>query len=136
MKLNPYLNFDGTCAEAMTFYHQCLGGELSLQTAAQSGAAEHIAPQYLEHIIHADLAGEGWALMASDTLGQSTLVQGNNNYISFQCDSVEEIDRLFAALSDGGQITMPLGDTFWNARFGMFVDRFGICWMLNHNYPG
>jgi PhnB protein len=88
MRLNPYLTFDGTCAEAMTFYQRCLGGELSLQTAAESGAAEHVEEQYREHIIHADLAGDGWALMASDTLGQGPLVQGTNNHISIKCGSV------------------------------------------------
>ena len=74
-------------------------------------------------------------LMGSDTseaFGNAT-VPGNNFSISINTDSREEADKLFAGLSAGGQVTMPMNTTFWGAYFGMFTDKFGIQWMVNHD---
>jgi PhnB protein len=69
--------------------------------------------------------------MASDTMPGMPFAQGNNFSVTIDCESVEEIDRCFAALSEKGKVTMPLQKTFWAPRFGMLTDRFGINWMLN-----
>jgi PhnB protein len=88
-----------------------------------------------DRIMHARLTKGSIVLMASDSMPGMPFVQGTNFSVSIQCESREEIDRLFAALSEGGQVAMPLDDAFWGARFGMFKDRFGIHWMLNFEFP-
>jgi PhnB protein len=73
--------------------------------------------------------------MASDTMPGMPFQQGNNFSVSVHCESVEEIEKTFAALSEGGKAPMPLQDTSWGARFGMCTDRFGVQWMCNFEYP-
>jgi PhnB protein len=128
-----YLNFDGNCREAMTFYKECLGAELHLIPFSEM-PGDH-PPESKHRIMHARLAKGAMAIMASDTMPGMPLHQGNNFSISIQCDSQHEIDSLFAALSEGGKVTMPLQDQFWGARFGMSTDRFGIQWMFNFEHP-
>lgn len=76
-------------------------------------------------------------LMGSDTGGEwsSSFKVGNNFSISINAESKEEADKLFGGLSAGGQVTMPMADTFWGAYFGMFSDKFGINWMVNYDDP-
>jgi PhnB protein len=74
-------------------------------------------------------------LMASDTMPGSPFHAGTNFSIAIMCESVEGIDRIFAALSEGGKATIAVADQFWGARFGMLTDRFGIHWMMNYDYP-
>lgn len=82
--------------------------------------------------MHAALAkGPAMILMASDT-APGELHSGNNFWLNIQCDSLDEIERLFGALGEGGTVKMPLHDAFWGARFGMLTDRFGINWMFNY----
>ncbi|AHG88177.1 hypothetical protein J421_0640 [Gemmatirosa kalamazoonensis] len=125
----PYLNFDGGTREAMTFYHRCLGGELQMQTFADA----HVPgpPGSEQRVMHARLASGAAVLMASDTMPGHAFTPGNNVHVNVDCDSVDEIERIFAAMSEGATVTMPLQDTFWGARFGMLVDRFGVNWMFN-----
>lgn len=128
LSINPYLNFDGTTREAMTFYHQVLGGAIRIQTFAEVGQGHGAGG---ERIMHAHLESGPVIIMASDTMPGMTLVAGNNFYININCETVEEIDRLFGALGAGGKVQMELQDTFWGARFGMLSDKFGINWMFN-----
>lgn len=132
--LNPYLTFNGTCRDAMQFYHECLGGELMIQPFAGSPAAEHVPAEAHDHVLHAMLTADGFILMASDA-GMEPVVQGNSVSLSLNCFNPEEIATKFLKLSAGGTVTMPLQDTFWGATFGMFTDRFGINWMLNYDKP-
>jgi PhnB protein len=132
--LVPYLTFDGKTRDAMTFYAKCLGAEL--QMSPFSSNPGEVVPGTEDRIMHASLTkGPTVTLMASDTHPGQPLTAGTNFSLSIHPESVEEIDRLFAALSENGKITMPLADAFWGARFGMFVDQFGIQWMLNYEYP-
>ncbi|MCC2545924.1 VOC family protein [Hymenobacter sp. BT175] len=133
-RLTPYLTFNGTCREAMTFYQQCLGGELMVQTFEGTPAAEHVAPDALQNVMHSSLTTADMVLMASDA-GMGPVSKGDMVSLSINCQSPEEIQRLFELLSAGGTITMPLQDTFWGATFGMFADRFGIDWMVNYDKP-
>ncbi len=129
-----YLNFDGNCREAMQFYAKCLGAEL--QMTPFSDMPGNPAPQAKDRIMHARLTkGSSELLMASDTQPGMPFQQGSNFSVSVQCESVQEIDALFAALSEKGKISMPLQDTFWGARFGMLTDQFGIHWMFNFDHP-
>lgn len=130
----PYLAFDGTCRDAITFYQQCLGGELMIQSFADSPAGEQMPPEARQGVMHATLKSEEFTLMASDS-GMQKITKGNMVSLSVNCTSPEQIQRLFSQLSAGGTITMPLEDTFWGATFGMFTDRFGIDWLLNYDKP-
>ena len=128
--ITPYLTFDGSCREAMTFYQQCLGGELSLMPF--SAQMPDLPPGSEHRTMHAYLKSGPVVVMGSDTMPGTTLTQGDNFSINIDCESLDEIERLFATLGEGGRVTMPLENTFWNARFGMLRDRFGVNWMFNY----
>jgi PhnB protein len=129
---NTYLTFDGNCREAMTFYGKCLQAEPNF-TPFSAGPAEMppAAKAAPDRILHVELASGPMVLMASDTMPGMPFRQGNNFSICIDCESQAEIDRLFAALGENGQVTMPLQDAFWGALFGMLTDQFGINWMFN-----
>lgn len=132
--INPYLNFNGNCEEAFNFYKSVFGGEfLSLQRFKEVPAEGQLPADEGEWIMHVSLPiGYSTILMGSDrpsSMGKAT--PGDNFYISIQTDNDEETNRLFNGLSAGGKVTMPLERVFWGARFGMFVDKFGIQWMIN-----
>lgn len=130
MNVIPYLNFDGTCREAFTFYAELFGGQPHFMTFGGTPAAEHVSPEAHDLLMHAYLETGDLVLMGSDSPdGRYERPQGT--YVSLQVERVEDGERLFAALADGGQVTMPLEETFWVERFGMVTDRFGTPWMIN-----
>lgn len=137
MVINPYLNFDGNAEEAFRFYQSVFGGELFVQRMSDVPMeGMEITNEEKNYAMHVGLPiGNGQHLMASDCLKSQghTLKKGNNNYISVAPDSREEADRLFNGLSAGGTIEMPMADMFWGDYFGSFVDKFGVCWMINYN---
>ena len=127
-EVNAYLSFDGKCRRAMEFYQHCLGGDLEMSAYPDDSGAPSTAPD--APLMHSQLLRDGAAiLMASDS---DSLTAGNSVSVAIQCESVEEIDRLFAALSKDGTVFMPVSDAPWGARFGMLKDQFGIQWLLNH----
>jgi len=135
-QLTPYVFFDGNCREAMAFYKECLGAELTMTAVGDTPAAEHMPPDAKQKIMHAALTrGEPKeaVLMASDWMGRAGFVQGNSISLSLHCTSDGEIKTIFGSLSSGGRVTQPLADQFWGATFGTLVDRFGIAWMLNYD---
>lgn len=134
--INPYLNFSGNCEEALNFYKSVFGGEfLDLQRFKDVPAEAQLPAEEGEWVMHVSLPiGKGTVLMGSDSpSSMGKVINGNNYHISIQTDSQAETDRLFNGLSAGGQVTIPLQETFWGARFGMFVDKFGIQWMVNQD---
>lgn len=134
LAINPYLNFNGKCEEAFNFYKSVFGGEFTdINRFKEMPPGSGIPEAESDWILHIELPiGEGYALMGSDSpSSMGAVTQGNNHHISIHTDNSEETDRLFNGLSAGGQVTMPLQDTYWGARFGMFVDQFGIHWMIN-----
>lgn len=138
MTLSPYLNFDGNAEEAFRFYQSVFGGELTIQKMGQAPGMEHLSESEKNRTMHVSLPiGNGQYLMASDCLPSQghVLRQGNNNYISIAPDSREEADRLFNGLSAGGTVEMPMAYMFWGDYFGSFVDKFGVCWMINFCNP-
>jgi len=135
--LDAYLFFDGTCAEAMRFYERVFDGRLELlQTYAESPAASDVAPDRAQRIMHARLVIDGRALLASDAISEDPFEGIRGFSLSMNYDSVEEAQRVFAELGDGGTVQMPLQPTFWAQAFGMLVDRFGTPWMVNVNAAG
>jgi PhnB protein len=128
-----YLVFDGTCADAMRFYERALEAKLEvLMTNGQSPIAEHCAPGTADHILHARLAlPGGGVLMAGDSQGGAGYEGIKGVSLALNYDSVREAERAFAALSEGGRVTMPMQPTFWAKTWGMLVDRFGTPWMVN-----
>ncbi len=129
-----YLTFDGNCREAMKFYETCLGAELHLMPFSEMPG--DFPKEAKDRIMHARLTKGPAILMASDTMPGMPFDRGKNNFsVSIGCESLQEIEKLFAAFSENSKVTMPLHDTFWGARFGMLTDQFGINWMFNFEKP-
>lgn len=133
-QINPYLHFRGNCREAMTFYHDCLGGDLTVQTIGESPMAGQMPPEAQQQIMHALLAKGNLMLMASDMM-QEPPAHGNTISLMLYCDSEAEIRDYFARLSEGGTVNYPLAQQFWGATYGELTDKFGINWLLNFDNP-
>lgn len=129
--INSYLTFGGNCREAMTFYKNCLGGELDLQTIGESPLADKMPPQMRDSILHATLTKGTLVLMASDMVGEKGLIKGNAVSLMLNCSSEDEIRAFYKKLSTGGQATHPLEDSFWGALFGDLTDKYGNQWLLH-----
>jgi PhnB protein len=127
-----YLNFNGHCREAMSFYQQCLGGELVMQKISESPMAAQMPSEMGPKILHSSLTKDGLALMASDMMGDK-IVNGNAITLCMNCSSSEEIKTIFTNLSDGGKVIEPLHQSFWGATFGVLTDKFGINWIFNYS---
>ncbi|MDI1322211.1 MAG: VOC family protein [Algoriphagus sp.] len=135
---NTYLNFNGNCEEAFTFYKSVFGGEFSYlgRFGEMPHSEEHkVSDAEKNKIMHVSLPIGASVLMGSDTGGEwaPSFVLGNNFSISVTADSKKEADKLFLALAEGGHVTMPLENTFWGDYFGMLTDKFGINWMVSFN---
>lgn len=127
-RLNPYISFGDNAREAMTFYQQALGGELTISTFGEYGAEGDGA----DGVMHCMLETEdGLTLMASDTPPGMTRRSGNNITISLSGDDGDVLRQRFAALAEGGSVEMPLEKQVWGDEFGQLTDRFGIGWLVN-----
>ena len=131
-QLNPYLGFNGNCREAMEFYKSVLGGELTMQTMGESPMAAGMPPEQHNNILHSQLKNEHLILMGSDMGGESTEKGGEKLSLCMVCESKEEIERLFAALSEGGNVEHPLKEEFFGT-FGDFRDKYGFRWMFQYS---
>ena len=135
---NVYLNFNGNCEEAFNFYKSVFGGDFGYlgRFGEMPESNDYKVPEADKNkIMHVSLAIGNSILMGSDTgeeYGKS-FVQGNNFSVSVTAASKKEADELFAGLAAGGQVTMPMNDTFWGDYFGMLTDKFGINWMISFN---
>lgn len=128
--LVPYLNFPGTTKDAMDFYKSALGGELTMKTYKDFGAAQ--SPEDEIKIMHAQLVtDDGFAIMAADIPSSMQYQPGANVSLSLSGDNNEQLTKVFNQLAAGGSITMPLEKSMWGDIFGMFTDKFGIHWMVN-----
>jgi len=136
--ITAYVNYNGTCEEAFNFYASIFtGSSLSFDRFSSMPNADQMPESDQNKIMHAALTLENQGLiMGSDVVqGMSGEVTFGNNFgLTLQPDNEEEATRLFNALSAGGTVTMPLEKTFWNATFGMFIDKFGINWMVNYDH--
>ncbi len=130
VQLNPYLTFDGNCEEAINFYKGCLDGEI-LSMNYFGDSPMDVPEESKKKVMHVSLKFDGGVIMASDTPTNQAVNTGNNISLSIGLDDLKKTDEYFNRLSEGGKITMPLDDTFWGARFGMLLDKYGIHWMIN-----
>jgi PhnB protein len=128
-EFNTYLNFPGNCRQAMEFYAKCLGADLLVMPFSQ-GPME-VTPETKDKVLHSRLSKGTQVIMASDCPPGTPLTEGNNFSICINCESREEVDKLFASLGEKGKPVMPAQDMFWGAYFGMITDQFGINWMFN-----
>jgi PhnB protein len=130
--INSYLTFNGNCREAMMFYKECLGGELSLQTVGESPLSGKMPAKMKSCILHASLVNGSLVLMGSDMVADTGLIKGNAVSLVLQCRSKRDIHACYAALSAGGRATHPIEKTFWGALFGGLTDKYGNHWLLNY----
>ncbi|MFY9699035.1 MAG: VOC family protein [Rhodoplanes sp.] len=133
MAVTPYLFFDGRCEEALDFYKKTLGAEVEMlmrvKDSPQPPPAGTYPPGSENKIMHSSFRINGTTVMASDGCAQG---KPKFEGFSLSVDAKDETmaDRVFAALADGGNVQMPLGETFFARRFGMVADRFGVGWMI------
>jgi PhnB protein len=133
-QINAYVNFSGNCREAMTFYKESLGGELTLQTVGGSPIESQCPAAMKDQVLHSTLVKNGTLLlMGSDMAGPEGIISGNNIALSVNCSSEKEINEFFLRLSASGKIIDPLKEQFWGAIFGVLTDKFGIRWMFNYD---
>jgi PhnB protein len=135
---NPYLNFKGNTEEAFNFYKSVFGGEFVMVMRYRDFPDNEMGvPEAdLDRIAHMALPlGPNNMLMATDWLDSfpGEFIAGNNFYVTIEPDSLDEAERLFAALSADGQVGMPLQKTEWAERHGQCTDRFGVQWMLDYS---
>ena len=131
MQFNAMLSFNGQCEEAFKFYQQCFGGNIqTMMTWGDSPMADQVPSELRDKIIHASMIVGESALLGGDA-PSDTYEKPRGISVTIQIDDVAEAERIFQALSENGTVTMPIQQTFWAARFGMLVDRFGIPWMVN-----
>jgi PhnB protein len=131
MQLNSYLYFDGQCEEAFNFYAKCLGGKIESMITHEGTPAENQVPaEWRRKIMHARLVVGDQVLMASDA-PPDHFHKPQGFSVNIGVNDIAQAERIFHALADQGRVTMPIAETFWAARFGMLVDRFGTPWMIN-----
>jgi len=130
MIVEPYLFFEGRCEEALDFYSGALDAEVtSLMRFKESPDPNMCPPGAEDKVMHATVRIGDTTIMASDGMSSGNLAfQGFS--LSLSLTDKAEAERLFTALSDGGQVQMPLAKTFWSPLFGMVADRFGVSWMI------
>ena len=130
MHVQPYLNFDGRCNEALEFYKKAVGAKVGMVMRFKDAPDKSMmSPGSEDNVMNSQFQIGNTTVMASD--GRCT---GKANFqgimLSISADSEAEADRLFTGLADGGQVQMPLGKTFFSPRFGMVADKFGVGWMI------
>ena len=135
MKLHTYLNFGGNCEQAFRFYEQHLGGKIiMMMTHGQMPDPKDVKPEWKNAILHARINIGETVLMGADT-PQDRFQPMRSAYLSLAVDSTGEAERIYALLSDGGEIFMPMAETFFAFRFAMLRDKFGTSWMILHERP-
>lgn len=133
MKMYTYVNFAGKCAEAFRFYEQHLGGTITMMmTHGQAPDQSNVKPDWKDAVLHARISIGGTELMGADIPNAQPM---RSSYLSLNVESDAEAERIFSALSDGGEVFMPIQETFFATRFGQLRDRFGLNWMIIHERP-
>jgi PhnB protein len=135
MKLYTYLNFGGNCRQAFQFYATHLGGHITmLTTHGEQPNPPHAAPEWQDAVLHARMTLGETELLGAD-VQPDRFQPMRSAYLTLILDSIEEAERVYALLSTGGQIFMPMAETFFAFRFAMLRDQFGTSWMLLHERP-
>ena len=135
MKLHTYLNYGGNCEQAFRFYEQHLGGKITMMmTHGEQPDPSQVPPEWRKAILHARITIGETELMGSDVPAERFQPM-RSVYLSLAVTSTSEAERIYALLSDGGQIFMPMQETFFAFRFGMLRDKFGTSWMIIYERP-
>ena len=130
LKLDIFLNYKGNCAEAFRFYERHLGGKIaSIATFKEQPDTSNIPPNWENKVLHARIEIGGAVVMGADIPSAEPM---RSAYLTLRFGSAEEAERIYALLSDGGQVFMKMEETFFASRFAMLRDRFGTNWMLMH----
>jgi PhnB protein len=133
MRVNTYVNFAGKCADAFRFYERHLGGKIGMMmTHGQAPDQSRVSPEMKDAVVHARISIGGTEVMGADIPSAEPM---RSAYLSLGVDSDAEAERVFSALADGGQVFMPMQETFFASRFGQLRDRFGTNWMIVHERP-
>ena len=131
MRLNSHLQFNGQCAEAFTFYAECLSGKIGMMlTYADTPMAADVAPGFRGKIVHATLSIGDQILQGADTTPDRYQRPAGMS-LSLDVKDPAEAERIFRAFSEKATVQMPIQETFWAQRFGMLTDQFGVPWMIN-----
>lgn len=139
MQIANYLFFDNQAAQAFDFYARCLGGRIAMKvTYGEMPGTENLPAETRSLLAHVRLEAGNAVLLGSDWCGptQEPYPGIHGNAVCLTADKPDDAERLFNALSEGGKVTMPIGETSWALRFGMLTDRFGAMWMVNCNRSG
>ena len=132
-RLNPYISFSNNAREAMEFYKEVFGGELTFNTYGEYG--DKNAPE-ANNIMHGQLETDrGYTLMGADSPPGEEVFPGSNFTVSLSGDDADELRGYWKKLADGGKVVIPLEKQMWGDEFGQLVDRFGIPWMFNIGQP-
>lgn len=135
MKVRTYLNYGGNCAEAFRFYEKHLGGKIGMiMTHDQMPGATDVKPEWAKAALHATITIGDTLLMASD-VPPDRFQPMRSVYISLSVDSDAEAERIYKILADGGEVFMPIQETFFATKFGQLRDKFGTSWMVIHEKP-
>ena len=130
MTLIPYVNFEGQAEEALNFYKEIFDGEI-LMTSRYSEAPMPVDEDWKNKLIHARLKfGNSMIYLSDGPKGYKSSKEGNIQ-LSVDVPDENKIEEIFTKMAEGGQVTMPLANQFWGAKFGMLKDKFGIGWMFN-----
>ena len=130
MQLRPYLNYGGNCADAFRFYEQHLGGKITMMMKhGEAPDQSQVRPELKDTVLHARMTIAGTEISAAD-VPPELFQPMRSAYLSLALDSAQDVERVYALLGDGGQIFMPIQETFFATRFAMLRDRFGTSWML------
>jgi PhnB protein len=133
MTLNTYVNFAGKCAEAFGFYEKHLGGRVRMMmTHGESPDQSHARPEMKDAVLHARISIGDTELMGADI---PTAQPMRSAYLTLGVQSDAEAERIFSALSEGGEVFIPMQETFFATRFAQLRDRYGINWMIMHERP-
>jgi PhnB protein len=135
MRANVYLHFNGQCATAFKFYEKCLGTKILMtMTYGESPTPEKTPAELRNAVMHTRIAVGDTLIMGSDA-PPDRYRKPQGFAVAINTDDPAEADRVFAALSGNGTVTMPIAETFWAKRFGMLIDQFGITWFVNCEKP-
>lgn len=133
MKMNTYVNFSGTCAAAFRYYEKHLGAKVGIMmTHGHAPDQSRVNPEWKDAVLHARISVGETELMAADIPNAEPM---RSAYLTLRTDTDTEAERIFSALSDGGEFLMPMQETFFASRFGQVRDRFGVNWMILRERP-
>ncbi|UGQ49158.1 VOC family protein [Massilia endophytica] len=136
MQINPYLMFNGNCEDAFNFYAKVFSSKLNdIHRYANSPMEDQVPADFRNRVMHTSMNIANIVLMGSDSPPEQGFAPIQGTSLSISVPTAEEAERVFAALADGGKVTMPIASTFWALRFGMLTDRFGTPWMVNCDHP-